>query len=122
MLDWANSGIVKNLEPYFVRDGELPEAFFPQLFEMATIDGNRYGVPLDFQLASFFYSTDRFQEAGVAEPTEGISWDEILEMGPKFVRDLDQDGTADRWAVQFPRGFIGGPCFGDLALSSSTIP
>jgi len=103
VLDWANSGIVKNLEPYFVRDGEFAEAFFPQLFEMATIDGNRYGVPMDFQLASFFYSTDRFQEAGVAEPTEGISWDEILEMGPKFVRDLDQDGTADRWAVQFPR-------------------
>ena|GEM_PF-1895624 len=103
VVSWAKDGLVKRLNPYIERDGRFLEEFFPLLLDMTTVNGVRYGIPMDFQLASFFFSTERFQEAAVAEPTEGLTWSEIIEMGPKFVRDLNNDGAPDRWAVQFPR-------------------
>lgn len=103
VVNWAKRGIVKDITPYLERDGEAFESFYPVLLDLASIQGRRYGVPMDFQVTGLHYSVEKFAEAGVAEPSDTTSWDDIVSFGHKFVKDLNNDGVPDRWAVQFPR-------------------
>lgn len=62
-------------------------------------DGGQYSVPVRSNLLLMFYNRELFEEAGLEEPGEGYSWDDLMADLPQLVRDTDGDGTDDVWGI-----------------------
>ncbi len=83
---FASRGLVEPLDAYIERDRAELEDFFadvhPNLMEwtrtLSSTDGQTYYLPHGFNTMCVWYSTELFQQAGVAEPTDEWTWDDFL--------------------------------------------
>jgi multiple sugar transport system substrate-binding protein len=83
---FASRGLVEPLDAYLERDAAELQEFFddvhPNLVEwtrtLSSTDGKTYYLPHGFNTMCLWYSTEIFQAAGVAEPTDEWTWDEFL--------------------------------------------
>jgi multiple sugar transport system substrate-binding protein len=53
------------------------EDFIPTLIDAFTFDGQTYGIPKDFNSLGLFYNKDLFAAAGLGEPTDDWTWDDL---------------------------------------------
>lgn len=58
--------------------------FIPTLMEAFTYKGKLYAIPKDFNTLGLFYNKDLFTKAGVAEPTDDWTWDELKDAAAKL--------------------------------------
>lgn len=73
--DFASRGALVNLDNYIERS-EFDQDEYVEAFEASTVvDGSRYALPFDGESTGLFYRTDRFEEAGIAEPPK--TWEEF---------------------------------------------
>ena len=70
--------IAKDAAALDVKD--IPEG----LLNASKIDGKIYGMPAGFTTHVVFYNKDMFAKAGVEEPKEGWTWDDLREKAGKF--------------------------------------
>jgi ABC-type glycerol-3-phosphate transport system substrate-binding protein len=87
-------------------DLTVPEGYDWEDFHSAPLaagqwDGIQYAVPVRSNLFMLFYNRTLFEEAGLNadEELDGITWDEFEELLPKLVRDTNDDGEPDVWAL-----------------------
>lgn len=51
--------------------------FIPSLVDAFSADGVTYGIPKDFNTLGLFYNKDLFAAAGITEPTDDWTWDNL---------------------------------------------
>lgn len=79
------------LEP--VTDAVDPANYPQALNDLYSFDGTQYGVPKDYDTVAVFYNKALFDQAGVAYPTEGWTWDEFHEKAKAISDALKADGV-----------------------------
>ena len=62
--------------------------------------GRIFGIPHDVHPVMLAYRRDLFEEEGI-DADELDTWDKFIEAGRKVTRDLDGDGTIDRYMIEF---------------------
>ncbi len=86
--EFVDSGVLVSLNEYVERDGVDVNQYFPGLAELWTSpDGERFGLPKDWDTVAMVLNTDMLTEAGYTEadfasaewnPTDGGTWGEII--------------------------------------------
>lgn len=102
IIEWTHQGLVQDLTPYLARDRAPFAEFFDPLLDLYVVKGGRYGIPLDLQVQAFFYREDFFDEAGVAYPREGMTWEDIARISPHLLLQ-SEEGVISRYAIRFPQ-------------------
>jgi len=96
MYMWNYPAYYEALEPldsYIDGEGaEYKDNFYEALWAYNEINDTIYGIPVGFTTHALFYNKDIFAEAGVAEPTDDWTWDD-LEAAAKTISDKI-DGAA----------------------------
>ncbi|MER3467500.1 MAG: ABC transporter substrate-binding protein, partial [Thermoflexus sp.] len=73
-------GVLVPLDDYMARSGVKREDFIKTLIDAFTgPDGKVYGIPKDFNTLALFYNKDLFAKAGIPEPNENWTWDDLQE-------------------------------------------
>lgn len=81
MYMWNYPAYANGLEPldsYIEKEGaEYKDNFYSTLWNYNSLDENVYGIPVGFTTHALFYNKDLFAEAGVAEPTDTWTWEDL---------------------------------------------
>src|SRR5690606_36691233 len=73
--------------------GYIDPANYPAaLVDLYNLDGVQYGVPKDFDTIGLWYNTALFAEAGVAEPTDDWTWDDLTSAAEQISTALGDQG------------------------------
>ena len=100
VYDFADLGLLLNLQPYFDRDLN-PDDFFMEPFKAMRYPsmetGDLYGIPFAFVMSAFYYNETLFDVTGLAYPDESWTWENVREAGKRIAHDTDGDGVIDRW-------------------------
>ncbi|MDO5081869.1 MAG: sugar ABC transporter substrate-binding protein [Arachnia propionica] len=73
---YASNGMLADLTDL----GEIAWESYPKaLVDLYSLDGKKYGVPKDYDTIACFVNKKVFEQAGIAIPTDGWTWDEHRE-------------------------------------------
>ncbi|MDQ6419773.1 sugar ABC transporter substrate-binding protein [Paenibacillus sp. LHD-117] len=88
MYMWDFPTYYKSLEPldaFVEQDSSLNiDDFYPGLFAYNKVEGNLYGLPAGFTTRVFYYNKKLFDDAGVAYPQDGWTWDDMKAAAQKL--------------------------------------
>ncbi len=96
---FASKGAILALDDQMKAAGIDPKVFYPKVLAFYQLGGKTYGLPVDAAVVATFYNKKMFDSAGVAYPQKGWTWDNLAQLGKKFVKDVDKDGQSDTYAV-----------------------
>jgi multiple sugar transport system substrate-binding protein len=123
MNAFAGSGQLMPLDDYMSQAGVSRDDFIPALMTIFTQDGKTYALPKDWGTLGLIYLPEAFQAAGVDEPTDSWTWDD-LRTAAKAISDA---GTykgfcmgAD-WARFAPFVFSNGGSFASEDNTTATL-
>ena len=81
MYMWNYPAYSQGLEPldsYIEKEGEdYKKNFYDTLWNYNSYDGSTYGIPIGFTTHALFYNKDIFAEAGIDEPTNDWTWEDL---------------------------------------------
>lgn len=81
MYMWNYPAYADGLEPldsYIEGEGEdYKSNFYDTLWNYNSIEGEVYGIPIGFTTHALFYNKDIFAEAGIEEPTNDWTWEDL---------------------------------------------
>lgn len=103
VINYAADGVLENLDPYIEKAGYDLEDYWPALLQWATYNGSVYGFPRDIGLEVTYYNKDIFDEAGLAYPEEGWTWDDLLAIADKLTV-VEPNGRVSRYALGMEGG------------------
>ncbi len=99
--EYAEAGYLLDLSGFLSQYPEVDKALDTSVKE-AFQDKIQYGLPYQCNVEGFFYNKEAFKKAGVQEPVNGTTYEELLEMIPKFqaagITPVAQ-GSTDAYAV-----------------------
>jgi multiple sugar transport system substrate-binding protein len=75
------------------------DEFYDQALDAFRLDGELVCLPQNISSLVVYYNRDLFQEAGVAEPVGGWTWDDMVEKAIELTRDENGDGNVDRYGL-----------------------
>lgn len=81
----AARGLAQPLDDLWDRSLK-PDEFFPGALDDVTLDGHRYGVPLDTNALVLLYNADEFRAAGVPLPTDSLTFDALQDIAHKLTK------------------------------------
>lgn len=74
----ADSGVYLGLKQFFDQEGwDYADVFGEASEEVMNIDGDYYGIPYGTNVLMVWYNKAMFDEAGLAYPEEGWTWDDF---------------------------------------------
>lgn len=86
-------GTAENLSPYITKYKMDLNQFDPAAMQTSRIYGgsstNVYAVPFSLNFLALFYNVELFDQFGVSYPTEGMTWDQMMELAKKFARSAN---------------------------------
>jgi len=75
---FATKGVLVPLDDYMAKSGVKKDDFIKTLIGAFTgPDGKVYGIPKDFNTLALFYNKELFAKAGIPEPNENWTWDDL---------------------------------------------
>ncbi len=87
--EFVESGVLVSLNDFVERDGVDVDQYFPGLAELWTSpDGDRFGLPKDFDTIAMVLNEDMLADAGITteefanaewNPTDGGTWGELIQ-------------------------------------------
>ncbi len=80
----ARNEVLLPLDDLMAGTGTDKAAFVPALIDAFTYEGKVYGIPKDFNTLGLFYNKDLFAQAGLAEPTDDWTWDDLQAAAAKL--------------------------------------
>ena len=88
----VRDGLVRDLTPLMEADATFQaEDFHPGVLERYQWEGGTWALPVSLYTRLIYFNKDAFDEAGVAYPEAGWSWDDLLAKAQALtVRDGDQ--------------------------------
>jgi ABC-type glycerol-3-phosphate transport system substrate-binding protein len=90
------NGAARDLTPFIENDLSFrPEDFYPKLLHRWNQGGAILSVPLHVQPVFIAYSPEAFDEAGLAHPRPGWTWDEFLQTASQLTKR--KGDTVERW-------------------------
>jgi multiple sugar transport system substrate-binding protein len=91
------------------------------LLEPGTVDGTLYFLPKDYSTLAVYYNKALFDDAGVAYPEAGWTWDDLLTTAQALTQDTDGDGQTDIYGIQLPANWTTGFEYWVAAAGGSLI-
>ncbi|HJS17335.1 MAG TPA: sugar ABC transporter substrate-binding protein [Anaerolineales bacterium] len=123
MNAFAPSGQLLALDDYMSQAGVSRDDFIPALLTIFTQDEQTYGLPKDWGTLGLVYLPEAFEAAGVEEPTEDWTWDD-LRAAAQQIADAGTYGGfcmgAD-WARFAPFVFSNGGSFASDDFTTATL-
>ncbi|HET7558524.1 MAG TPA: extracellular solute-binding protein [Limnochordia bacterium] len=102
---YAQGGITADLTPYLQRDKVDLNQYIPQLLDSHRYtDGKIYSLPKDFSTVGVYYNKDFFDQAGLAYPTKGWTWDDAQALSKKLAV-IGADGKTKRYGLAVSPGW-----------------
>jgi multiple sugar transport system substrate-binding protein len=95
--------------------------YLPGLLDPGTVDGTLYFLPKDYSTLAVYYNKTLFDEAGVAYPADGWTWDDMLATAQALTQDTNGDGQIDIWGIQLPANWTTGFEYWVAAAGGSLI-
>ena len=94
---WGKNGWLTPLDDFADDAAYDLNDIFPLVRNSLSADGHLYAVPLYSETSFTYYRTDLFEKAGIAKPTEQITYDQFKDMAAKL-HDPDHGvyGTCQR--------------------------
>lgn len=74
---FAQNEVLTPLDDFMNESGVSRDEFIPSLIDAFTYNGVTYGIPKDFNTLGMFYNKDMFAAAGLEEPTDDWTWDDL---------------------------------------------
>ncbi|MBC7545274.1 MAG: sugar ABC transporter substrate-binding protein [Candidatus Sericytochromatia bacterium] len=97
---YAAGGELQDLAPFISRSQALKaDEFVPASLNACRYKGNLYAIPRDVSNLVVYINEEQFKAAGVPLPNPNWTLDEMLAMGKAFVKDENNDGELDHWAI-----------------------
>lgn len=91
-------GAMKPLDALIERDGAVSrDDFYPAALQSGASDGVQYALPYECVPTLMFVNKSLLEEEGIAVPGSGWTWERFYEICTAVTRDLDGDGTPDRF-------------------------
>lgn len=78
---------------------EHADSFPDSAWNVATVDGQIYGIPSVASARTLVYREDVFEENGISAPPE--TWEELREVARELTMDTDDDGEIDQYGFAF---------------------
>ncbi len=95
--DFYLRGALEPLNPYIQADHIDLSAYYPQVVDRFTVDGQTYVIPRDTApICVVYYSKAAFDEAGLPYPTDDWTYEDFVAVGKKLVKK-DAKGNVTRW-------------------------
>jgi multiple sugar transport system substrate-binding protein len=113
VANFVKKGAYEDLTPYIagttVQGVKLDTAsFLPNVLAPGQQNGKQYLIPKDFSPVGLYFNKALFKEAGVAEPNENWSWDDLKAAATKLTKK-DASGKVTQYGIQmtaaWQRGF-----------------
>lgn len=86
---FAHDDVLLPLDDLMASTGTKKEDFIPSLIDAFSTDGKVYGIPKDFNTLGLFYNKDMFAAAGIPEPTDDWTWDDLKAAAEKLTNLSD---------------------------------
>lgn len=84
---------LESLDSYIEAEGEEYKSnFYDALWNYNSIEDSVYGIPVGFTTHALFYNKDLFAEAGVEEPTNDWTWDDVQAASKTISEKTDAKG------------------------------
>ena len=123
MTAFAPSGQLLALDPYMEQAGVSRDDFIPALMTIFTYEGQTYALPKDWGTLGLVYLPEAFEAAGIPEPTEDWTWED-MRTAAQAIADTGQYGGfcmgAD-WARFAPFVFSNGGAFATDDFTTATL-
>ncbi len=74
---YATRDVLLPIDDLMANAGVSRDEFLPALIDAFTWNGTTYGIPKDFNTLALFYNKRLFEKAGLAEPTDDWTWDDL---------------------------------------------
>ena len=78
------TGKLLALDDYMAKTGTKKDDFVSTLINAFSYNGKIYGIPKDFNTLGLVYNKDLFKAAGVAEPTNDWTWNDLSTAAKKL--------------------------------------
>ena len=86
IVNWNAQGFAEPLTPYIEKDGYDVSGFVGMEANYA-FDGTQYALPFRSDFWVLFYNKDLFDAAGIAYPTNDMTWDAYAELAKTMTKD-----------------------------------
>ncbi len=123
-VEWGRQGLLEDLAPYLERDPQLVADIPQPFFDLTTVEGKVYGLPMDAQAGTIMYNIDAYNESGVAVPSANWTYEDLKENARRLTKHAP-DGEIVRHGFRIPTGRNWVPAiwaFGGDLLDSWTNP
>lgn len=80
-------GLEEPMNELMEKHGIDPEAFEAPYLDSSTIDGKIYMLPISNSGFVMYYNKALFDRFGLDHPTDGMTWDEAIELADEFTRN-----------------------------------
>lgn len=78
------------------------DKYFEGSWNTCVFNGKVYGIPWYVDTRVLFYRTDLLKSVGYNHPPR--TWDELIDVGKKLTKDINNDGRIDHWTINLPSG------------------
>jgi multiple sugar transport system substrate-binding protein len=123
MTAFAPSGQLLALDDLMSQANVTREDFIPALLTIFTLDNQTYALPKDWGTLGLIYLPEAFTDAGIPEPTDSWTWDD-LRTAAKAIADKGTFGGfcmgAD-WARFSPLATSNGGSFASADYTTATL-
>jgi multiple sugar transport system substrate-binding protein len=94
MANWALRGILYPLDDFVAKDGYDLSVYFKGALDACKVEGKLYALPVNGHpgWSAIYYQPELFKEAGVDEPTDKWTYDDMTEAARKMTKGTDQYG------------------------------
>ncbi len=94
MANWALRGILYPLDDFVAKDGYDLSVYFKGAIDACKVEGKLYALPVNGHpgWSAIYYQPELFQAAGIDEPTDKWTYDDMTEAARKMTKGTDQYG------------------------------
>jgi multiple sugar transport system substrate-binding protein len=123
MTAFAASGQLLALDDFMAAAGAGRGNFIPSLLTIFTYEGQTYGLPKDWGTLGLVYIPEVLAEAGVDEPTEAWTWDDLRAAAKQISENTDYGGFCQGadWARFAPWAFSNGGAYASDDYQNATL-
>jgi multiple sugar transport system substrate-binding protein len=97
--EFALQGSLVDLTPFAERDFTKDDYFWGIMDKSFDVEGKIYAIPFAWVGSVLFYNKTLFDEAGLAYPDWGWTWDDFVNAAKALTKDTDGDGNTDVWGT-----------------------
>ncbi len=123
MTAFGTTGQLLQLDSYMEDAGVARSDFIESLLTIFTVDGKTYGLPKDWGTLGLVYLPEAFAAAGIAEPTDDWTWDDLAKAAKTISEKTDYKGFGQNadWARFAPWAFANGGSYTNSDFSKAAM-